>query len=108
MTLDELLTFIKTEDGRLRDTYHPYPDDEKRVLAYAVKMYEEIGELSSELLASQRLQRPDKLDAHSPETLSGEFADALITLLLLANATGTDIRSALENKIAKINARYEH
>jgi len=106
MTLPELQQFIKTEDGRLR-TRFGYADEEKRVLARMVKISEEVGELSDEVLKHSALQREDKLAGHDPENLSGEFADVIITTLLLAETMRVDIEAALVKKIEKINARYK-
>ena len=107
MDLKELLKFIATEDGRLKKYYGSYPDQEKRILARTVKVSEELGELCNEILAFNALQRKDKLENYDGENLSEEFADVLITVLLLAKATGVDIEKALEKKIEKINLRYK-
>ena len=41
------------------------------------------------------------------ENLPDEFADVLITTLLLAQEMNVDIEKALEDKIKKIDKRYE-
>ena len=106
MNFDEVLQFIDVEDKRLRDKYGNYPDEEKRILARTVKMTEEVGELCNEILSFCSLQRPEKLDNHSTKSLADEFADVMFTTLLLAKATNVDIKSAMQEKINKINARY--
>ncbi|MFA5927353.1 MAG: MazG-like family protein [Patescibacteria group bacterium] len=106
MELNNLLQFIALEDKRLRERYGNSGDNEKLVLARTVKMSEEMGELCNEVLIHCALQRKEKLDAADLDNLSAEFADVLITTLLLANSMSVDIKSALEHKIAKINARY--
>jgi len=108
MELKELLQFIATEDKRLKKYYGNYPDQEKRILARTVKLSEELGELCDEVLSFNTMQRKDKLENHDSENLSEEFADGLITTLLLAKATDVDIVEALKRKIAKINKRYEN
>jgi NTP pyrophosphatase (non-canonical NTP hydrolase) len=77
------------------------------VLSQITKLSEEVGELSSEVLATVGYQRPEKLQNHSKETLEGEFADVLITSLLLAHACNIDVNHALEKKIEKLEKRYK-
>ncbi len=52
------------------------------------------------------MQRKQKLKNLDKENLHGEFADVIITTLLLAKAMNIDIEKALEKKIEKINKRY--
>ncbi|HII15130.1 MAG TPA: hypothetical protein HA362_02355 [Nanoarchaeota archaeon] len=105
MELKQLLKFIEMQDGRLK-TYYNYTDEEKRILSRTVKLAEELGELSNEVLAHNAVQRKSKLDNHSAESLQGEFADVLITTLLLAKTLNVDIETALEAKIEKLNKRH--
>jgi len=107
MTFDELLQWVDLEDKRLRERFGNYPDEEKRILARTVKISEELGELCDEVLSFSAMQRQEKLDKHEGDNLSAEFADVLITTLLLAKTMGVDVRTALEKKIDKINTRYE-
>jgi NTP pyrophosphatase (non-canonical NTP hydrolase) len=107
MELDELLKFIDKEDKRLRTYYGNYPDNEKRILARSVKLSEELGELCEEVLAYNSLQRKEKFKKVGYENLNEEFADVLITTLLLAKAMDVDVKKALQDKIKKINKRYE-
>jgi len=107
MELKELLKFIEIEDERLKKYYGSYTDQEKRILARAVKLTEELGELSEEVLFYNSFQRKQKSENHNEENLPEEFADIIITTLLLAKAMNVDIEKALEKKINKINKRYE-
>lgn len=106
MELKELLEFIEIENKRLKGRYR-YLDREKRILARTVKMTEELGELCDEVLAHSSLQRKQKLDNHDKENLPEEFADVIITALLLAKAMDVDVEKALEKKVEKINKRYK-
>lgn len=105
--MDELIAFIKKQDGRLRRRFGAYPDEEKRVLARTVKLAEEFGELCNEVLSHNAMQRPDKLVKHNGETLAEEFADVIITTWLLAETLGVDIPVALEQKIKKLDERFK-
>jgi len=107
MELKDLLKFIEIEDERLKKYYGGYDDQEKRILARTVKLTEELGELCDEVLAYNSLQRKQKLDNHDKENLPEEFADVIITALLLAKAMNVDIEAALEKKVEKVNKRYE-
>ncbi|MBU1204747.1 MAG: hypothetical protein KKA61_03385 [Nanoarchaeota archaeon] len=105
MELKDLLKFIEIENKRLRTYYHN-TDEDKIILAQTVKLTEELGELCSEVLAHKSLQRKQKLENHDKENIQEEFADVIITALLLAKTMNVDIEKALENKVKKINKRY--
>lgn len=107
MQLKDLKKFIRKEDLRLRKCFGGYKDEGKRILARTVKLAEELGELCDEVLSYNSMQRKEKLDKHDPNNLSEEFADVVITTLLLAEAMKVDIAKALKRKIEKINKRYE-
>lgn len=107
MQFEDLKRFISEEDRWLRGLYGSYTDEEKRILARTVKMTEEAGELCNEVLANLSFQRKEKLDGHAKENLSHEFADVIITTLLLAEAMHVDVEDALTEKIAAIRKRQE-
>lgn len=90
----------------MRERFGNYPDEEKRILARTVKLMEEMGELCDEILAYNSIQRKDKLDKIEEGNLAEEFADVIITSLLLSNVMEVDIEKALEKKMEKINKRY--
>ncbi|MFH0978309.1 MAG: MazG-like family protein [Candidatus Woesearchaeota archaeon] len=104
MEMKELLKFIDIEDKRLHKHYG-YSDNEKRILARNVKLAEEVGELSNEVLASLSFQRKSKLDKAESDNLSEEFADVIITALILAKAMDVDINKALDAKVEKVKKR---
>lgn len=105
--MERLLEFIETEDKRLKEHYFKNVDKEKLILARTVKLTEELGELCEEVLSHNSFQRKEKLDNHQKENLPEEFADVLITTLLLAKSMEVDIKKALEKKIEKVNNRYK-
>ena len=78
---------------------------EQWILARTVKLGEEFGELCEEVLAFNSLQRRQKLDNHDEESLREEFADVIITALLLAKSMNVNIETALEKKMQKLNQR---
>jgi len=105
MDLKELLQFISLENERLIKLYASKTQRE-RILSRTVKLTEELGELCNEVLAFNGDQRKDKLAKLENNNLPNEFADVIITTLLLAETMGVDIEEALKNKIEKINKRY--
>ncbi|HEY4497034.1 MAG TPA: MazG nucleotide pyrophosphohydrolase domain-containing protein [Candidatus Paceibacterota bacterium] len=105
MQFEDLMRFIKKEDKRLRRYYGNYKDEEKRILARTVKLSEELGELCDAVLRHNAMQRKGKMKK-SGDNLSEEFADVLITTLLLAEAMDIDIDRALIKKMKKIDKRY--
>jgi len=105
MTFKELLHFIEKEDERLAGCYD-YPEKNKRVLARTVKLSEEVGELSSEVLAECDLQRKDKLSGDRKGKIAEELSDVLIVALLLAKTLDIDVEKSLEAKIKKIEKRH--
>ena len=103
MTLDELDAYIEE-----RDTIHRAGgalSDRERILLRTVKVMEEMGELSDEILAELGHQRAAKLDARAPDALSDELADTIITIFLLAKALKVNVSEALEKKMKKISER---
>jgi NTP pyrophosphatase (non-canonical NTP hydrolase) len=102
-----LLQFVDVQDERLKKYYDELADPEKIVLARTVKLAEELGELCQEVLAHLSLQRPQKLDKHDKNNLSEEFADVLVTTLLLAKSMDIDVENALKKKIQTINTRFK-
>ena len=107
MEWKEILKFIEIESERIRKRY-PNLDKEKLTLAQTVKINEELGELYNEVLNHLSLQRKEKLVNMDKKVIEEEFSDVLITTLLLAKRMDIDIERALEEKISKINKRYEN
>jgi NTP pyrophosphatase (non-canonical NTP hydrolase) len=105
MELGNLLRFIETEDEKLKKRYSRYINEEEVILARTVKLGEEFGELCEEVLAYNLLQRKQKLDNCDKENLPEEFADVIITTLLLAKTMNVDVEKALEEKMQKLNHR---
>jgi NTP pyrophosphatase (non-canonical NTP hydrolase) len=105
MGLGNLLRFIETEDEKLKKRYSRYVNEEEVILARTVKLGEEFGEICEEVLAYNLLQRKQKLDNCDKENLPEEFADVIITTLLLAKTMNVDVEKALEEKMQKLNHR---
>lgn len=105
MTLDELNALIDERDAIMRDAKNGAASERERILARTVKLFEEVGELSDEILGSMGWQRQEKLDRKSQESMAEEFADVLITTLLLAKTVGVDVEPAIAKKFEKLRGR---
>ena len=79
---------------------------EKDILAKTVKLSEEVGELSNDILSVLSLQRKSKLLKFDKKNLYEEFADIIISTIILANATRVDISRAVKDKMKKITSLY--
>jgi NTP pyrophosphatase (non-canonical NTP hydrolase) len=72
-----------------------------------MKVVEELGELADEILTSMNLQRDSKIAAFTRENLEDEFADALASLVLLANELDIDVEKVIKRKIEFTKERFE-
>ncbi len=104
MELDELMDFMRKEDVRLTE-YFGIKDKEKMMLARTVKLMEEVGEFCEQILSSIHIQRKHKIERYSKDALSEEFADVIITTLLLAVSFDIEVKKSIDNKIEKIKSR---
>ncbi|MBU1974884.1 MAG: hypothetical protein KKG59_00615 [Nanoarchaeota archaeon] len=103
MQLSELLEFAKTEHKRLLKFYN-IEDSKKLRYPIVLKIMEELGELSEQVLAGNSIQRTEKLEDNSSST-KDEIADVLLATLVLAENMGVDVETALKEKIDKIKKR---
>lgn len=100
--MNNLLSFI--------DTVHNYfmkisPDSEKEILYRHLKLSEEFGELSNDIMSYLWKQRQDKLDSFDPKNLWYEVVDVVIAALIVGKMFDIDIEKALEDKMKKIEQR---
>lgn len=106
MDISEFKNFIYEIDKRLKEKRKLlWQSDIEGTYARALKLFEESGELSAEILSYFWDQRQEKLQNSSKENLSEEFADVIITTFLLAQSFDIDIFEAIQKKKEKIQAR---
>ena len=105
MDFKELQATVAYFDEYLTKKY-PLSTQREKIYARTVKITEEMGELCNEVLAYNGDQRADKLDENNKEKLMDEFADVILTTLILARSMNVSIEEALEKKIEKIKARF--
>lgn len=106
MDIKELMAWAEAQNARLKRHFDYRGDDEKWMMAKAVKLTEEVGELCDEVLAHSSLQRVDKVDGHEKENLPKEVADVLICTLLLAQSMGVDVEAALKARTEQMTKRF--
>lgn len=85
----------------------PLPDHNQRVFARTMKVMEELGELSDEILTSMNLSRDSKIAEFSRENVEDEFADVLACVISLAIELDIDVEEVIRRKIAFTKERYE-
>lgn len=85
----------------------PLKEGSQRVFARTMKIVEELGELSDEILTSMNLQRNSKIANFSRENLEDEFADVFGSLILLGNELDIDMEEVIKRKIAYTKKRFE-
>lgn len=106
MDFKEIQERITELNEKTRPKYHLYTQKEKEILAKMVKLSEEVGELSNDILSVLRLQRRSKLDKFERKNIYEEFADVIIATVQLASVTGVDIERAVLEKLEKIDKKY--
>lgn len=105
MELKQIQNFIET-DYLEWNTYFKNQDKKTEAFAIMLKISEESGELSREVLRSfgyanqKRLNEPSKLDS--------ELADVLINTLLLALCLDIDVPMALQRKMEMIREKIKN
>lgn len=102
MISKELLDNIDKIRQNLKKFHNLDDTSNEMILAKAVKLSEEVWELNSEVLKSLYKGRKTFVQ----EDLELEFADVIITTLLLAKSLNVDINSSLVRKLNIIKERW--
>ncbi|MBV9140885.1 MAG: hypothetical protein JO115_08195 [Pseudonocardiales bacterium] len=107
LTVRDLNEWATMQSGRLRRALGSDASSQPVfVLAQAVKLAEEVGELHAEVLGHAGYQRASKDQRFTTESISSELADVMICVAILASSHDIDLGQALASKIEKINARH--
>jgi NTP pyrophosphatase (non-canonical NTP hydrolase) len=104
-TLKELQQELRKHSMKLRIKFDTLTKKEKDILTRTVKLSEEVGELSNDILSVLSLQRKAKLKEFEKKNMYEEFADVILSAILLANSVGVDVERAVRNKLKKIIER---
>ncbi len=106
MTIQDLVAEYKTISYKLNQLW-PLQNDQQRTFARVMKIVEELGELSDEILTSMNLQRGTKLEQFSHQNMEDEFADVLASLILLGIEMDIDVEKVMKRKIEFTKNRFE-
>lgn len=85
----------------------PLKNKQQRIFARTMKIVEELGELSDEILTSMNLQRDTKIEEFNHQNIEDEFADVLGSLILLSHELEIDIEEVIQRKIDFTRKRFE-
>lgn len=99
LTIEELLSDYRDIHLMLNAQW-PIESTSERIFARTLKLMEELGELSNEILTKMGLQRQAKIDAFEQHHLEDEFADVLGSLLLMGIEMDIDVAEVMKRKIA--------
>lgn len=102
LTIKELQRQLREREQQLRIKFVSLTKKEKDILLKTVKLSEEVGELSNDILSVLSLQRKSKLDAFDKTNLYEEFADVVLGVFALANTMRVDMDRAVKDKLKKI------
>lgn len=104
---------LKTLEGRIRNlstkirpSYKFQTKEERDILVETVKLNEEVGELCNDILGILKLQRKAKQRKFDKRNIYEEFADVIISTIVLAQTAGVDLERALKDKLEKIEEKY--
>lgn len=106
LTINDLVKEYKKISDFLNQKW-PLKNQEQKVFARTMKIMEELGELSDEILTSMNLQRNTKIANFSRENVEDEFADVLGSLILLGIELEIDVEKVIKKKIAFTRNRFE-
>lgn len=106
MITDELLQWVRVQSKKIDAKFADEIKTEKEIeFAQVIKLMEEVGELSNEVLGRYNLQRNRGVECDK-DALTHEVADVLITTLVVASRFDVDVNNALAEKIKKIDERF--
>jgi NTP pyrophosphatase (non-canonical NTP hydrolase) len=103
MISPELHEFISKQHVSLLKRFDG--DKNNLTFPFMVKISEEVGELSEEILRTNGFQRTEKLAQIDPSAVEKELADVILATLILAKHLNVDIDGALSKKINYISER---
>ena len=106
MDFNDLNKKIDEIDALVKAYYNDETLTQKELIyGKALKLNEEVWELTWEVLSYFWSQRKEKLEESNLDSLKWEFADVLITTMLLAKNMNIDIEESFNEKIQKIYKR---
>lgn len=101
-SLKDIQQMLRSRERELRIKFVSLTKREKDILLKTVKLTEEVGELSNDILSVLSLQRKSKLEAFNKTNLYEEFADVILATIALANTMRVNVDRAVKDKMRKI------
>ena len=106
MTIQELIQQYRAISDFLNQHW-PLKNKQHRTFARTMKIVEELGELSDEILTSMNLQRNSKIANFTHQNIEDEFADVMGSLILLGIELDIDVEKVIKRKIRFTRDRFE-
>lgn len=106
MNLQNLERRIKNLNAKIKPGYKFTTRQERNILVDTVKLNEEVGELCNDILGILKLQRKAKQRKFDKRNIYEEFADVIISTIVLAQSAGVNLERALNEKLDKIEQRF--
>lgn len=103
--MNNILPFINKVHNYFMKTS---PDPERELLYRHLKLSEEFGELSNDIMTYLGHQRQEKLDSFNQKNLWYEVVDVVISALIVGKMADIDLEQAFEEKIKKITQRFNN
>lgn len=108
LSLKEIQEKLRARERQLRIQFVSLTKREKDILAKTVKLTEEVGELSNDILSVLSLQRESKLKKFNKANIYEEFADVVLAVISLANTLRVNMERAVKDKLEKVLNIYIH
>lgn len=104
MTISDLQTLMKEFSQMLDNKYGANCSKTEAVLSSTVKLSEEVGELSEQVMLWRWRQRGEK-GTYNLDDAGKEIADVIISTMMIAYELDIDVQQALESKIVSIRKK---
>lgn len=105
MNFDEFKSFLDNNLNDLQAKYGFKNKEQVSLLVKSLKVSEEVGEFSENILKYLSFQRSEKMNTDILADIQEEYADVIITISLIMRELDLDITDALTKKINKITKR---
>ncbi|MGI5828190.1 MAG: hypothetical protein ACOX6V_04200 [Patescibacteria group bacterium] len=101
MNFDDALSKLKKINQSLQES-DPNLGKREVAMVRTIKVAEEFGELSNEILGFLGLHRKSKMDNHKFQKLVEEWTDVWMVLMLLGLYLDVDVGTAIDEKFASL------
>ena len=103
LKLQVILSFLKSIQTKLNKTIRAKLSKNEKIFTQTLKISEEVGELTNEILKQSQHQRSEK--TLIPANIKHELADIILATILLSIELEIDIEQALIEKMEIIDKR---